>query len=107
MLWLLQEKHEPRALEESILGVVGSLDKPSSPAGEAKQHFHNRQFGRSHEQREQFRQRILDVSLDDLRRVGETYLKPKLASTAVVSNIVQLETTAELRETLGLNVEHI
>jgi Zn-dependent M16 (insulinase) family peptidase len=107
VLWLLQEKHEPRALEESILGVVGSLDKPSSPAGEAKQHFHNRQFGRSHEQREQFRQRILDVSLDDLRRVGDTYLKPELASTAVVSNSVQLETTAELRETLGLNVEHL
>ena len=107
ILWLLQESHEPRALEESILGVIGSLDKPSSPAGEAKQHFHNRLFGRSHEQREQFRQRVLEVSLDDLRRVGDTYLKPELASTAVVSNSAQLDATAKLRETLGLDVQQL
>ncbi|MEH6587973.1 MAG: insulinase family protein [Halioglobus sp.] len=107
VLWLLQEKHEYRALEESILGVVGSLDKPSSPAGEAKQHFHNRLFGRSHEQREEFRQRVLSVSLEDLRRVGDTYLKPELASTAVVSNSAQLDATVELRATLNLQVEEL
>ncbi|MEP5568924.1 MAG: insulinase family protein [Halioglobus sp.] len=105
--WLLQEKHEPRALEESILGVIGSLDKPSSPAGEAKQHFHNRLFGRTHEQREQFRQRVLAVSLEDLRRVGDTYLRPELASTAVVSNSAHLETTAQLREKLDLKVQQL
>ena len=59
--WMLDNRHEYRALEEAILGVISSLDKPSSPAGEAKQHFHNRLFGRSHEQREQFRQRVLAV----------------------------------------------
>jgi presequence protease len=105
--WLLEEQHEPRALEESILGVIGSLDKPSSPAGEAKQHFHNRLFGRSHDQREEFRQRVLSVSLSDLRRVGETYLKPELASTAVVSNSAQLEATLELRERLALQVQEL
>ena len=70
--WMLDTHHEYRALEEAILGVIGSMDKPSSPAGEAKQHFHNRLFGRSHATREQFRQRILAVSLDDLRRVTRT-----------------------------------
>ncbi|TDG14156.1 peptidase M16 [Seongchinamella unica] len=105
--WLLEEQHEPRALEESILGVIGSLDKPSSPAGEAKQHFHNRLFGRTHAQREEFRQRVLDVSLADLRRVAETYLRPELASTAVVSNSAQLETSGELVEALGLQVESL
>ena len=103
--WLMQEQHQPRALEESILGVIGSLDKPSSPAGEAKQHFHNRLFGRTHAQREEFRQRILEVSLDDLRRVAETYLKPELASTAVVSSSDQLDSSRELREQLGMQVE--
>ncbi len=103
--WLMQEQHQPRALEESILGVIGSLDKPSSPAGEAKQHFHNRLFGRTHAQREEFRQRILEVSLDDLRRVAETYLKPELASTAVVSSSDQLDSSSELREQLGMQVE--
>ena len=105
--WLLQEQHEARALEESILGVIGSLDKPSSPAGEAKQHYHNRLFGRTHAQREEFRQRVLDVKLDDLRRVAETYLKPELASTAVVSSSAQLDATRELREHLGLVVQEL
>jgi Zn-dependent M16 (insulinase) family peptidase len=105
--WLLNTPHERRALEEAILGVVGSMDKPSSPAGEAKQHFHNRLFGRSHEQREQFREQILGVSLDDLRRVTEAYLRPELASTAIVTNSSQLESTAALREVLELTVQEL
>jgi presequence protease len=104
VLWLLDSSHESRALEESILGVIGSLDKPSSPAGEAKQHFHNRLFGRSHAQREEFRERILSVTLNDLQRVCETYLKPELASTAVVSHSGQLDASASLRERMGLEV---
>jgi Zn-dependent M16 (insulinase) family peptidase len=103
--WMLDTRHEHRALEEAILGVIGSMDKPSSPAGEAKQHFHNRLFGRSHDTREMFRQRILAVSLDDLRRVVETYLRPELASTAVVTSSGQLEATTALREELNLTVQ--
>ena len=105
--WMLDSRHEYRALEEAILGVIGSLDKPSSPAGEAKQHFHNRLFGRSHAQREQFREQVLGVSLDDLRRVTATYLRPELASTAVISNSSQLQHTTALREELGLSLEEL
>jgi hypothetical protein len=105
--WMLDTSHDYRVLEEAVLGVIGSMDKPSSPAGEAKQHFHNRLFGRTHDQRELFRQQILVVSLDDLRRVTETYLQPELASTAVVTNNSQLEATAALREELGLQVQEL
>jgi Zn-dependent M16 (insulinase) family peptidase len=105
--WMLDSKHEQRALEESILGVIGSLDKPGSPAGEAKQHFHNRLFGRSHDQREHFRQQVLAVSLEDLRRVAETYLRPELASTAVITNSGRLEATRALREKLGLSAQEL
>ena len=105
--WMLEGEHEYRALEEAILGVVSSLDKPASPAGEAKQHFHNRLFGRTHDQREEFRQRILAVKLDDLRRVTETYLQPEQASTAVITGHANLEATAGLRETLGLEVQEL
>jgi len=105
--WMLDSRHEYRALEEAILGVIGSMDKPSSPAGEAKQHFHNRLFGRSHEAREQFRQRVLAVTLDDLRRVTQTYLRPEMASTAVVTNTGELEATTSLREELQLTVEEL
>ena len=105
--WMLNTQHEYQALEEAILGVVGSMDRPSSPAGEAKQHFHNRLFGRSHEQREHFRQNILSVSLDDLQRVTATYLKPELASTAVITNASQLDATASLRNDLNLSVQEL
>ena len=105
--WILNEKHEYRALEEAVLGVIGSLDKPGSPAGEAKQHFHNRLFGRTHDQRELFRQRLLSVTLDDVQRVALTYLKPELASTAVITGHAQLENTAALREKLGLEVQEL
>jgi len=105
--WMLDSRHEFRALEEAILGVVGSMDKPSSPAGEAKQHFHNRLFGRSHAMREEFRQRILAVTLDDLRRVTERYLRPELASTAVVTGPGQRDATAALREELDLTVQEL
>jgi len=105
--WLLENTHEYRALEEAILGVISSIDKPGSPAGEAKQHFHNRLFGRSHEQRERFRQQVLAVKLADLQRVAATYLQPELASTAVVTGAAQLDATAALRESLGLTVERL
>jgi Zn-dependent M16 (insulinase) family peptidase len=105
--WMLDTTHPRRSLEEAVLGVIGSLDKPSSPAGEAKQHFHNRLFGRSHAQREEFRQRVLAVSLEDLRRVCERYLQPELASTAVIAPASQLQATAGLREQLSLTVEEL
>jgi hypothetical protein len=105
--WMLESTHQPESLEEAVLGVIGSLDKPGSPAGEAKQHFHNRLFGRSHQQREQFRRAVLAVSLEDLRRVTEQYLNPAQASTAVVSNRKQLETLGTAVEELGLTVQQL
>ena len=105
--WMVENTHDYRALEEAILGVIGGMDKPSSPAGEAKQHFHNRLFGRSHEQREHFRQQVLAVSLEDLRRVTQSYLQPEKASTAVITSAAQLNATAELREKLGLQLQEL
>ncbi len=99
--WMLNTRHEFRVLEEAILGVIGALDKPGSPAGEAKQHFHNRLAGRSHEQRQKFRQQILDVSLDDLQRVTQTYLQPERASTAVITS----SSTQSMAETLADDLE--
>ncbi|WP_111495847.1 insulinase family protein [Marinobacter bohaiensis] len=84
--WLQQTDHDPQALEEAILGVVGQLDKPRSPAGEAKHAFQNRLFGRTPEQQNRFRERVLAVTLDDLKRVAGEWLVPEKASTAVITS---------------------
>ena len=90
--WLLDNDHDDQKLEEAILGVVSSIDKPGSPAGEAKQAFHSILFGRTPEQRKAFRSRVLQVSIDDLKRVAQTYLLNKESSIAVVTSQAQAQT---------------
>jgi len=98
--WLQNEAHEPQALEEAVLGVISSLDKPSSPAGEAKQTFHAELFDRTREKREDFRKHVLAVTLDDLQRVARTYLIEENASYGVVTHAGNREAV----EQLGLNI---
>jgi Zn-dependent M16 (insulinase) family peptidase len=84
--WMLTHNHDPESLEQAILGVIGSLDKPGSPAGEAKHIFHNELFGRGEDVQKRFRQRILAITLDDLKRVTQTYLQADKASIAVLTS---------------------
>ena len=93
--WLLETQHEQLALEEAILSVMASLDKPGSPAGEAKRDFHERLFGRTAEHRRLLRAGIVGTTIDDLRRVAETYLKPELASTAVITHTAGADIVAK------------
>ncbi|MFC6631896.1 insulinase family protein [Microbulbifer taiwanensis] len=94
--WLAHEKHRDEQVEEAILGVVGGLDKPGSPAGEAKKAFHSALYGRTHAVRQEFRRQVTQVRLEDLKRVAATYLKPKKASTAVVTGAQGREAGLEL-----------
>ena len=84
--WLLETKHDPQALEEAILGVISSLDKPSSPAGTARQAFYNELFGRDQDQSALFRKQILQVSIEQLIKVTETYLTSTEPSLGIISN---------------------
>jgi Zn-dependent M16 (insulinase) family peptidase len=101
--WLLNEKHEQRQLEETVLGVISDMDKPLSPAGEARQAYHNALYGRTHEQRKRLRERLLAVSLADLQRVGDTWLAKGTACTAVIAPNAR---AAEV-ESLGLAIEKL
>lgn len=105
--WLLETDHKPEQLEQAILGVISSLDKPGSPAGEAKQAFHNELFGRNIEQRRDFRQRILQVSLDDLKRVGAQYLQAELASTAIITSQSIFEELGDYPDQQGFTVDRL
>jgi Zn-dependent M16 (insulinase) family peptidase len=99
---LLNEKHEQRQLEETVLGVISDMDKPLSPSGEARQAYHNALYGRTLEQRRRLRERLLATSLQDLQTVGERYLTQK-AITAVVAPAAR---AADV-EALGLAVERL
>jgi Zn-dependent M16 (insulinase) family peptidase len=101
--WLLDESHDWQAVEEAILGVISALDKPGSPAGEARDAFYNGLFGRTPELRQRFRQRVLEVRLDDLRRVAGSYLVPQRASTAVVTSQAEQDNCLQL----GLNIKQL
>ncbi len=101
--WVLEEKHDAQKLEEAILGVVSSLDKSESPAGRAKRCFHAELHGRTVEQRQQFRERVLNTTMDDLKRVAETYLSPEKASIAVVTNAGNRNTI----DTLNLSAKEL
>ena len=85
--WLLQGEHPWRLVEEAILGVIGSIDRPGSPAGEAKDAFYSALYGRTPERRQDYRQRVLAVKLDDLQRVAQTYLQADKACVAVISGL--------------------
>jgi hypothetical protein len=86
LTWLQENKHEPRALEEAILGVISHIDRPGSPAGEAITAFFNNLHERTPEQRREFRHGILQVKIADLQRVAATYLQPEQANIAVLSD---------------------
>jgi len=61
-------------LDEGILGVISSIDKPLSPYGEAISDFINELDNKSQEDRLLFRSRIKDCTLDDLVKVSKKYL---------------------------------
>ena len=83
--WLINTPQEAYQLEEAILGLIGAMDKPSSPAGEAMGACHSQLHGRTPEQRRALRKLLLEVTIDDLQRVAKTYLKPEQRQRSVVA----------------------
>ena len=98
--WLLNEEQHSHQLEESILGLIASMDKPGSPAGEAITTCYAQLHGRSHEFRQQLRQRLLDVTLADLQRVARTYLAEQTPTRAVVAPFAKADELTQLGFTL-------
>lgn len=74
MQWLLNTEQQPHQLEEAILGLVASMDKPGSPAGEAITACYALLHARTPTFRRTLRERLLHVTLEDLKRVARQYL---------------------------------
>lgn len=90
LAWLQEGKHDARGVEEAILGVISDIDRPDSPAVEAVSAWYGSLHGRTPAQRREFRHRVMDVTLEDLQRVGSTWLKPEEAHTAVITDGTRL-----------------
>lgn len=93
--WLQDGQCTDAQVEQSILGVVSSLDKPGSPAGEVKGAYQNRLFGRTDAFRKSYREGILGVTKDDLIRVSGEYFAPESRTEAVVTESSQAEKLAD------------
>ena len=85
--WLLNTEHSWQPVEEAILGTIAGMDRPESPAGEAKRAFQSELHGRTRELKQAFREGVLATRAEDLKRVAETYLLNRdKASTAVITD---------------------
>jgi len=94
--WLFNAEQLPHQLEEAILGLIASMDKPGSPAGEAITACYALLHARTPSFRTVLRERLLAVTLDDLKRVAEQYLRQQQASKAVVAPVSKREALLEL-----------
>lgn len=94
--WLFNAEQLPHQLEEAILGLIASMDKPGSPAGEAITACYALLHARTPAFRTVLRERLLAVTFDDLKRVAEQYLRQQKASKAVVAPVSKREALLEL-----------
>ena len=83
--WVITNDIGFELIEESILGIISSIDAPASPAGEARQAFHNALFGRTAAHRQLMRQNILKVTVDDVKRVAGEYLLGACSRAVIAS----------------------
>ncbi len=101
--WLLKTEQQPHQLEEAILGLVASMDKPGSPAGEAITACYALLHARTPKFRRLLRERLLNVNLDDVKRVATQYLLEQTPVKAVVAPFAKRE---ELQK-LGFNIQQV
>lgn len=82
--WLSHHRVDPQQLDEARLSVLSSMDRPHSPAGEAKASFWQHAFDRTLAKREQLLAQVLAVSGQDLLRVAQRWLWDKPHQDAIL-----------------------
>ncbi|WP_061875068.1 insulinase family protein [Acinetobacter lactucae] len=94
--WLLQQKPDHQLLESAILTIISSIDKPTSPAGEAISIHHGTTHGRTIEMKKNLRKQILNVKLEDLKRIVKSYLHADVVKKSVVAPVLRAEQVEKL-----------
>lgn len=75
----------PRVLKEAIISAARQLDPLPSASTQARDQIFAERLGYDQAAQEQYRARLLQVTLDDLRRVAATYLTPQHAAYGLVA----------------------
>ncbi len=89
--WVTESPIDPEQLKEAILGACGDVDPLESPDIKGRREATNRATGFTRELRERYKQRLLEVTADDLRRVAGTYLGAgrSVASTVAGPDLIE------------------
>ena len=89
--WVTDEEIEAETLKEAILGSCGDVDPLESPDIKGRREATNRATGFTREARERFKQRLLQVTADDLRRVTRAYLMsaPAVQTTVAGPDLIE------------------
>jgi hypothetical protein len=89
--WVTEGDIDAEPLKEAILGACGDVDPLESPDIKGRREATNRSTGFTREARERFKQRLLEVSADDLRRVTRAYLlgAPSVQTTVGGSELIE------------------
>jgi len=89
-------------LEEGILGVISSIDKPLSPFGEAISDFMSSLDQKTQDERLSFRSKVKECSLANLVMVSEKYLFNESKRSAIAGQNYE----TELKD-LGFEIKNI
>ena len=89
-------------LEEGVLGVISSIDKPLSPFGEAMSDFMSSLDQKTQDERLSFRSKVKECSLADLAMVSEKYLFNESKRSAIAGENYE----TELKD-LGFEIKNI
>lgn len=89
-------------LEEGVLGVISSIDKPLSPFGEAMSDFMSKLDQKSQDERLHFRAKVKECKLADLLYVSEKYLFGESKRSAIAGQNYEAELVK-----LGFKIKNI
>ena len=81
--WLLKGDFDDEKIKEAVLSVFSAYDRPLSPSGRGSNEFANYQQGLSHAMRQQYRDRLLAVTKEQLLDVAKRHLSDKLNQSPV------------------------
>ena len=89
-------------LEEGVLGVISSIDKPLAPFGEAMSDFMSSLDQKTQDERLSFRSKVKECSLANLAMVSEKYLFNESKRSAIAGQNYE----TELKD-LGFEIKNI